>query len=174
MNSPARMGFGMMIFCALVGTPGGAGADEPSAIRVGTTEQAHWSDTTAKAAKTAEEQQPLQQGKVATVTGEIVDVSCYLQLNKRGQGHIACGSGCVRNGQPIGLVTADRQLYLIVPEEHDPRRGGLVDIRAFFADHMGQTAMVTGMLVVKDGYRAIFVAGAPLTTTPATPREAAR
>lgn len=143
---------------AMGGTAGAA--DE---LTVGSADQAQWSQTTTTAAKQPDEQAVLQQGRVATVTGEIVDVSCYLQLNKRGPGHIACGAGCLRNNQPIGLLTDDGHVVLVMPEEHDPRRGGLVSIREFFADHVGQRARVTGLVLERDGYRAIFVAGAPLT-----------
>ena len=45
----------------------------------------------------------LESGKVATVTGEVVDVSCYLQLGKRGEAHVPCGTKCITNGQPIGI-----------------------------------------------------------------------
>ena len=153
-------------------------AAEPTGVRVGSAEQAVWSRTTVAAAKTPEEQQALREGTVAMVTGEIVDASCYLQLHKRGPGHVACGAGCIRNGMPIGVLEATGQLSLIVPEEHDPRRGGLVSIREFFADHVGQTATVTGLLVTQQGIRTLFIAGAPLTPAPAptaaraTPSEA--
>ncbi|MBI4313871.1 MAG: hypothetical protein HY594_03555 [Candidatus Omnitrophica bacterium] len=126
-------------------------------------EEVQWTQTTVGAAKTPEEQAILQKGKVATVTGEVVDVSCYLQLGKKGQGHIACGAGCIRNGMPIGLLTEKNELYFVFPEEHDPRRGGTVSIREFFADRVGQPATVTGLLVEQNGHRALFVPGAPLT-----------
>jgi len=141
-------------------------AEGLSDLRVGSEGQARWTETTINAAKTPDEQAALQQGQVATVTGEIVDVSCYLQLNKRGPGHIACGAGCIRQGMPIGLLTPDEHLYLVIPEEHDPRRGGLVSLREFFADRVGQTATVTGLLVTRQGYRTLFIAGAPLTPPP--------
>lgn len=146
-----------------------AWAEEP--IRVGDPSSTRWSETTVNAAKQPAEQAVLQQGQVASIAGEIVDVSCWLQLGKRGPGHVACGAGCIRNGQPIGLLTDDGQLYLVVAEEHDPRRGGLVSIREFFADRVGQTATVTGMLVTREGYRALYPAGAPLTPTPSKTSE---
>lgn len=138
-----------------------------SPAEVGSSAPPRWTETTLAAAKTPEEQAALKKGTVASVTGEIVDVSCYLQLRKRGPGHIACGAGCIRQGMPIGVLASSGQLTLVVPEEHDPRRGGGVSIREYFADRVGQTATVTGLLTVQGGYRALFVAGAPLT--PPTP-----
>src|SRR6516164_7548398 len=39
-------------------------------------------------------------GKSITITGEIIDLSCYLQLGKHGEKHTACGKKCLTNGQP--------------------------------------------------------------------------
>ena len=69
-------------------------------------------------------------GRPITRVGEIVDFSCYLQLGKHGEKHRACGQKCVNNGQPIGLLTKDGALYMLMPEEHDPRRDGGVDAQS--------------------------------------------
>ena len=60
-----------------------------------------WSVTTVAASVDGK---PLP-GKVVTVVGEIVDFSCYLQVGKHGAKHRDCGQKCLRNGQPIGLLT---------------------------------------------------------------------
>src|SRR5687768_3261546 len=41
-------------------------------------------------------------GKPMTVTGEIIDISCYLQVGKHGDKHRDCGQKCARAGQPVG------------------------------------------------------------------------
>ena len=71
-----------------------------------------------------------QMGRAITRVGEIVDFSCYIQLGKHGEKHRSCGQKCVQNGQPIGLLTQDGSLYMLMPEEHDPRRDGGVDAKA--------------------------------------------
>jgi hypothetical protein len=98
-------------------------------------------------------------GHVVTRVGEVVDFSCYLQVGKHGEKHRSCGQKCVQNGQPIGLLTKEGTLYMLMPEEHDPRRDGGVDIRAAAADHMGHIMEVTGTETSHAGYRGIFVAG---------------
>jgi len=98
-------------------------------------------------------------GRVVTRVGEIVDFSCYLQLGKHGEKHRDCGQKCARNGQPVGLLTRDGMLYMIIPEEHDPRRDGGVDMRPAAADHMAHIMEVTGTEASHGGYRAIYVAG---------------
>lgn len=100
-----------------------------------------------------------QPGHPITVVGEIVDFSCYLQLGKHGEKHRSCGQKCVQNGQPIGLLTKSGSLYMLMPEEHDPRRDGGVDAKASGSDHMGHIVEVSGTEASVNGYRAIFVQG---------------
>lgn len=98
-------------------------------------------------------------GKVITVSGEIIDYSCYLQVGKHGAKHRDCGQKCLRNGQPIGLLTQDGKTYLLMPEEHDPRRDGQADLRQAAIEHMAYVMEVTGTMTDVDGQRAIFVQG---------------
>jgi hypothetical protein len=100
-----------------------------------------------------------QMGREVTRVGEIVDFSCYLQLGKHGEKHRDCGQKCARNGQPIGLLTKEGTLYMLIPEEHDPRRDGGVDIRPAASDHMGHIMEVTGTEASHAGFRAIYVIG---------------
>jgi len=101
-----------------------------------------------------------QKGKPVTVVGEIVDFSCYLQLGKHGEAHRSCGQKCALAGQPIGLLAKDGTLYMLMPEEHDPRRDGGVDAKAAAADHMGHIVEVNGTeAAAVNGYRGIFVQG---------------
>lgn len=114
-----------------------------------------WSQTTVNAAVDAK---PLP-GKVVALVGEIVDYSCYLQLGKHGGKHRDCGQKCLRNGQPIGLLTKEGKLYLLMEEEHDPRRDGLTNLRQAAIDHMAYVMEVTGTLSEVDGQRAVYVTG---------------
>ena len=116
-----------------------------------------WSQTSVAAGVDAK---PLT-GKVVTMTGELVDFSCYLQLGKHGEKHRACGQKCAKSGQPIGLLTADGSLYMVMEEEHDPRRDGLTmsDFRTAASDHMAHIMEVTGTMTQHGGYKAIYVAG---------------
>jgi hypothetical protein len=100
-----------------------------------------------------------QPGKAVTVVGEIVDFSCYIQLGKHGEKHRACGQKCVNNGQPIGLLAKDGALYMLMPEEHDPRRDGGVDAKASGSEHMGHIVRVHGTAAQVGGYSAIYVQG---------------
>ena len=98
-------------------------------------------------------------GKEVTMVGEIVDFSCYLQLGKHGEKHRSCGQKCAQNNQPVGLLTKDGTLYMLMAEEHDPRRDGGADFRPAASDHMGHIMSVTGTETSHVGYRAIYVTG---------------
>ena len=114
-----------------------------------------WSATTVGAAVDGK---PLP-AKVTTLVGEIVDFSCYLQVGKHGEVHRACGQKCVNTGQPIGLLTSDGNLYMLMEEEHDPRRDGLTDFRKAASEHMAHIMEVNGTLSSHAGYKALFVTG---------------
>lgn len=122
---------------------------------IGTKPTAPWSATSIAAGVDSKP----QPGRPITVVGEIVDFSCYLQLGKHGEKHRSCGQKCVSNGQPIGLLTQTGALYMLMPEEHDPRRDGGVDAKASASDHMGHIVEVNGTEASVGGYRGIFVQG---------------
>ena len=128
--------------------------DSPAAT-IGTKPSEPWTATTI-AAGVDKKPQP---GHAITRVGEIVDFSCYIQLGKHGEAHRACGQKCVQAGQPIGLLTRDGTLYMIMPEEHDPRRDGGVDAKAFGAEHMGHIVEVSGTEASVGAYHAIYVQG---------------
>ena len=130
---------------------------KPEAL--GSKEGAKWTETTTKAAGTPEQKAVLAGGKVATISGELVEVSCYLQLGKKGEAHIPCGSDCIKHGQPAGILDKSGKLTVLFVEEHDPRRNGEIDVREKLAGLVAKQVTATGMLTTKDGYAALYVQG---------------
>jgi hypothetical protein len=114
-----------------------------------------WSQTTVAAGV---DQKPLP-GKIVTVVGEVVDYSCYLQLGKHGTKHRDCGQKCLKAGMPIGLLTKEGKLYLLMEEEHDQRRDGLTNFRETAIENMAYVMEVSGTLSEVDGQRALYVRG---------------
>jgi hypothetical protein len=131
------------------------GSYSAPAAKLGTKPSAAWTTTTVAAGVDSKP----QPGKPVTLVGEVVDFSCYLQLGKHGEKHRSCGQKCVQNGQPIGLLLQNGTLYMLMPEEHDPRRDGGVDARPSASDHMGHIVEVSGTEAMHNGYHAIFVQG---------------
>ena len=99
------------------------------------------------------------QGKPVTLVGEIIDLSCYLQVGKHGDKHRDCGQKCARNGQPIGLLAEDGTVYTLIDEEHDPRRDGLTTFRQQAIDNMANVVTVNGTLTEVEGQKAVYVQG---------------
>jgi len=78
-----------------------------------------------------------------TVTGEVVDMMCYVDHNAMGDGHgSACGAKCIKNGGPVGIVE-DGKAYLVVGE-HKP-------INDQLADSCGKTITLKGKFVERGG-----------------------
>ena len=99
------------------------------------------------------------EAKSVTMVGEIVDFSCYLQIGKHGEKHRSCGQKCFTAGQPIGLLTENGALYMLMEEEHDLRRDGLTDFRKAAIEHTAHIMEVSGTLSTHAGMKAIFVQG---------------
>ena len=98
-------------------------------------------------------------GEPVTVKAEVIDLSCYLQVGKHGDKHKDCGQKCARNGQPIGLLQEDGTVYMLIDEEHDPRRDGLTEFRKAAAELMAQVVTVNGTLTDVEGQKALYVQG---------------
>ena len=119
-----------------------------------------WSATTLEAAATDANKAILKNGKAITLTGEVLDLSCYIQLGKRGDGHKACGAKCVTNGAPVGLVTKENKVYMLVAEQHHPRRDGQLSFAKEYAEKMGTTITISGMLSEYGGISTVYVEAA--------------
>lgn len=132
-----------------------AGSYDAPMGKIGESSAQPWSATTVGAAVDGK----ANPAKEATVVGEIVDFSCYLQIGKHGEKHRSCAQKCFTAGQPIGLLTSDGSLYMLMEEEHDPRRDGLTDFRKAAVDHAGHIMQVTGTEASHGGYNALYVHG---------------
>ena len=87
--------------------------------------------------------QDLSAGAEKTVTGEIVDMMCYVDHNAVGESHgQSCGAKCIKNGGPVGIVS-DGKAYLVVGE-HKPMNDQL-------AEYCGKTVTLKGKLADRGG-----------------------
>ena len=81
------------------------------------------------------------------VTGEVVDLMCYLDHGAKGDKHAGCAQKCIKSGGPVGLLTKDDQLYLVVGD-HQPMNDEL-------APHAGKTVTLTGKVVERNGVKLL-------------------
>ncbi len=64
-----------------------------------------------------------------------------------------------KNGQPLGLVAENGTVYMLIDEEHNPRRDGLTTLRDKLIENMAYVVKVHGTESVVEGQKAIFVQG---------------
>ena len=85
------------------------------------------------------------------LTGEVVDVVCYLSHGSEGlgKGHAECGKKCILNGLPVALKVGD-QLYLAALATHDPANKAL-------AEYTGERVTVKGKVMERDGQHLIAI-----------------
>src|ERR1700692_287020 len=82
-------------------------------------------------------------GAEKSVTGEIVDMMCYVDHNAVGETHgQSCGAKCIKGGGPVGIVS-DGKAYLVVGE-HKPMNDQL-------AEYCGKTVTLKGKLADRGG-----------------------
>ena len=87
-----------------------------------------------------------QKGEMTTLTGEVVDLMCYLDHEAKGEKHSKCAEKCIKGGGPVGLLSGD-QLYLVVGD-HEP-------INDKLADKAGKTVKLKGQVVSRNGMKMI-------------------
>ena len=81
------------------------------------------------------------------VTGEVVDMMCYVDHNAVGEKHgQSCGAKCIKSGWPVGIVS-EGKAYLVVGE-HKP-------INDQLAEYCGKNITVKGKLAERGGMAMI-------------------
>ena len=81
------------------------------------------------------------------VTGEVVDMMCYVDHNAVGEKHgQSCGAKGVKSGGPVGIVS-DGKAYLVVGE-HKP-------INDQLAEYCGKTVTLKGKMAERGGIAMI-------------------
>jgi hypothetical protein len=81
------------------------------------------------------------------VTGEVVDMMCYVDHNAVGEKHgQSCGAKCIKSGGPAGIVS-EGKAYLVVGE-HKP-------INDLLAEYCGKSITVKGKLAERGGIAMI-------------------
>jgi hypothetical protein len=82
-------------------------------------------------------------GSTITVTGEVLDMACYLDHGAHGEKHADCAQKCISSGLPVGLKATDGTTYLLIGE-HLPANADL-------AQYAAKTITVKGKFVSRDG-----------------------
>jgi hypothetical protein len=88
-----------------------------------------------------------EEAGLVTVTGEVVDMACYLDHGAMGEKHAACAKTCIESGLPVGIKASDGKTYLIIGD-HKPLNKQL-------AGRAAKTITVKGKFVERDGFKMI-------------------
>ena len=91
------------------------------------------------------------QEKNKSVNGELVDMTCYMASDAHGDGHKSCAAMCIKGGSPMGVLTSDGKVYLLV-EDQDKK-----EAYEEAKKHAGEQVTVTGAFSEKDGIKSLAV-----------------
>lgn len=89
------------------------------------------------------------EGSVQKVTGEVVDLACYLGEGLKGPGHRECAQKCITSGLPVGILSGD-QVYLAVGSEHGPANKALASLAA-------KTVTAEGTVTERNGVHLLAI-----------------
>jgi hypothetical protein len=104
--------------------------------------------------KTSGKTEKKSASKETTVSGEVVDVSCYLAEGEKGRGsdHKGCAEACAKAGGPLGILTKSGKLYVsILPDDHS------TGPNAKLMDYVAQDVKATGVIRSKGGVNGIMI-----------------
>lgn len=93
-------------------------------------------------------------GKDVVVSGELVDMSCFMAHEGRGKKHTKCAEQCILGGAPLGLVTEDGKVYLLV-EDHSTPKAKKPYAQA--KELVAHTVTITGHAYERGGVQAVVV-----------------
>jgi len=89
----------------------------------------------------------LASGETKKVTGEVIDMACYIVHNATGEKHADCAKKCITSGLPVGLKADDGKTYLLIGE-HKPLNSEL-------AQYAAKKITVEGKVTSRDGVNMI-------------------
>ncbi|MDQ6911532.1 MAG: hypothetical protein M3128_01495 [Verrucomicrobiota bacterium] len=89
----------------------------------------------------------LASGETKKITGEVVDMACYVDHNSTGEKHADCAKKCITSGLPVGLKADDGKTYLLIGE-HKPLNSEL-------AEYAAKKITVEGKIASRDGINMI-------------------
>ncbi|MEP7232033.1 MAG: hypothetical protein ABI691_17355 [Ginsengibacter sp.] len=86
-----------------------------------------------------------------TVTGEILDMKCYMASGAHGDGHKECAATCINGGSPMGILADDGKVYLLIEGSKN------ADAYSAAKKFAGEMVTLTGTLSEKNGVQALVV-----------------
>jgi len=101
--------------------------------------------------------------KPTTMTGEVVDLGCYLGHGAHGAKHAECATKCIAGGMPMGLLTAKGDLFLLTMDHAN------ADPFNHAKEWAAKQVKVTGQMNDKDGMKSLEVSSAEVVADASAP-----
>ena len=104
-------------------------------------------------ASTGQDKKNKKEAKEVTITGEIIDVKCYLtgMMGGKGDDHKQCAIDCITGGLPVGILDDKTdKVYTVVPKK------GMEGANKTLVQYVAQKVVLTGTVVEKGGTK-LFV-----------------
>jgi hypothetical protein len=93
------------------------------------------------------------ESKDKAVQGELLDLACYIGHGESGPDHADCAKECAKGGQPMGLLSADGTVYVLLADHGDSAPFDKAK------DLAGKKVEVMGEVSAKAGLKGITVHG---------------
>jgi hypothetical protein len=93
---------------------------------------------------------PVAGAQEILVTGEVLDMTCYIAYNLSGPDHAECARVCIRSGSPVGIKAQDGKVYLLTGEPGH-------SVNAELADYAAKVVTIKGRQTVRDGFAQLQV-----------------
>jgi len=92
----------------------------------------------------------LAQGQEIIVTGEVLDMTCYIASNLSGPEHAVCARECIKSGEPAGLKTENGKVYLLTGAPGQA-------VNAQLADLASKIVTIKGKETKRDGFAQLQI-----------------
>ncbi len=97
----------------------------------------------------AQEMGGTHMGKDVSMTGQVVDLSCFTTAGLSGPTHKTCATACAQSGMPLAILGDDGKIYLLAsPRPADPQNARLLPF-------VEQKVKVAGSVVESHGVNVI-------------------
>jgi hypothetical protein len=88
------------------------------------------------------------------VTGEIVDMMCYVDHGAKGEKHASCAEKCIKGGSPVGILSDGKAILVVgahkpMNDELAPLAGKTVTLKGKMASNGGVSMLENAEIVNK-------------------------
>jgi type 1 fimbria pilin len=89
-------------------------------------------------------------GTEMTITGQVIDMNCYVTNGASGAGHKACADGCAKAGVALGILSTDGTIYMPVSSKPgDPQNAKLAAFTEGKVKVTGMHRMANGLHTIE-------------------------